>query len=62
MKKWEKPQLIVLVRGKPEEAILDACKAFSYININLRGPSTTDFGCSSFTATCVGRCFSQADS
>lgn len=24
--KWEKPQLIVLVRGKPEEAVLVICK------------------------------------
>jgi hypothetical protein len=25
-KKWEKPKLIVLVRGKPEEAVLAGCK------------------------------------
>jgi hypothetical protein len=25
-KAWETPQLIVLVRSKPEEAVLDACK------------------------------------
>ena len=25
-KKWQNPQLIVLVRGKPEEAVLTACK------------------------------------
>ncbi len=25
-KKWEKPKLIVLVRGKPEEGALGACK------------------------------------
>ncbi len=25
-KTWQKPQLIVLVRGKPEEAILSFCK------------------------------------
>jgi hypothetical protein len=24
--KWEKPQLVVLVRSKPEEAVLLACK------------------------------------
>jgi hypothetical protein len=23
---WSRPELIVLVRGKPEEAVLDACK------------------------------------
>ncbi len=25
-KKWQKPELIVLVRNKPEEAVLAACK------------------------------------
>lgn len=25
-KEWEKPQLVVLTRGKPEEAVLGACK------------------------------------
>jgi len=25
-KTWEKPELIVLVRGKSEEAVLNACK------------------------------------
>ncbi len=29
MKTWEKPKLIVLVRGKPEEAILMNCKTGS---------------------------------
>lgn len=28
-KKWITPQLIVLVRGKPEEAILGVCKSYS---------------------------------
>ena len=26
-KQWQKPALIVLVRRKPEEAVLEACKA-----------------------------------
>ena len=26
-KQWTKPELIVLVRNKPEEAVLQACKA-----------------------------------
>jgi hypothetical protein len=25
-KQWQKPELIVLVRGKPEEAVLTGCK------------------------------------
>ena len=28
MKAWERPKLIVLVRGKPEERILGLCKGF----------------------------------
>ncbi|MFC1597528.1 hypothetical protein ACFL5Q_06285 [Planctomycetota bacterium] len=28
-KTWSKPQLIVLVRGKPEESVLLGCKALS---------------------------------
>jgi len=30
VKKWEAPKLIVLVRGKPEESVLDTCKTTSY--------------------------------
>lgn len=26
MKKWEKPQLVVMTRSKPEEAVLGFCK------------------------------------
>ena len=26
MKKWEKPKLVILVRGKPAERVLGACK------------------------------------
>jgi hypothetical protein len=28
-KVWKKPKLIVLVRGRPEEAVLQACKSDS---------------------------------
>jgi len=27
-KEWQKPELIVLVRSKPEEAVLGACKVY----------------------------------
>ncbi len=31
MKKvWQKPELVVLVRGKPEEAVLTACKGGTF--------------------------------
>jgi hypothetical protein len=39
MKTWQKPQLIVLVRSKPEEAILQACKGVG------SGPYDYDQGC-----------------
>lgn len=29
-KKWEKPKLIILTRGKPEEGVLGACKIAYY--------------------------------
>lgn len=28
-KAWKKPELIVLVRGRPEEAVLETCKSGS---------------------------------
>ena len=32
-KKWEKPKLVVLVRGMPEEAILGVCKNAGVPNV-----------------------------
>jgi hypothetical protein len=29
-KKWGKPKLIILTRGKPEEAVLEVCKTYNY--------------------------------
>jgi hypothetical protein len=29
-RQWQKPELIVLVRSKPEEAVLGWCKAWSW--------------------------------
>ncbi len=36
-KKWENPKLICLYRGRPEEAVLAACKAPT-----TAGPATAD--------------------
>lgn len=36
--RWQKPELIVLVRSKPEEAVLTACKN------GVKGPAHKD-GC-----------------
>ena len=40
-KTWSKPELIVLVRGKPEEAVLVACKGF----VQTTGDSTSNNSC-----------------
>ena len=40
-KDWEKPELIVLVRNKPEEAVLSACKNSEV----SAGYSNYDAGC-----------------
>ena len=39
-KTWKTPELTILVRSKPEEAVLDACK-----NAAGGGPRTWDSGC-----------------
>ena len=39
IKKWEKPQLIVLARGRPEEAVLGGCKSA------LNGPGPLGTNC-----------------
>ena len=39
-KRWQKPELIVLVRSKPEEAVLWACK-----DISSPGAQNTAGGC-----------------
>lgn len=39
-KEWVKPELLVLVRNNPEEAVLTACKQWPQ-----RGPSANDWAC-----------------
>jgi hypothetical protein len=41
-KEWKKPELIVLVRSKPEEAVLLACKHYPDVG---SGASDFAFGC-----------------
>jgi hypothetical protein len=51
MKTWEKPRLIVLARGKPEEAVMTACKGqvwiSSYITVDFctQTPSAANVPC-----------------
>ncbi len=53
-KTWTEPELIVIARGKPEEAVLGGCKAFesSACPSNL-GAGCAETSCSSCT---VGSC------
>jgi hypothetical protein len=53
-KTWEKPVLIVLVRGRPEEAILTGCKSYTTL-----GADSDDDGCS---YECEEWCFQEAAS
>jgi len=47
-KEWRKPELIVLVRGKPEEAVLSACKGFP-----LTGTIAVNFNWCAYPDGCV---------
>ncbi len=40
-KPWQKPELVVLVRSRPEEAVLNACKG----QRGFVGPVTQFFSC-----------------
>jgi hypothetical protein len=42
-KQWQKPELIVLVRNKPEETVLTACKVTT--NPPSPGPSNGSYAC-----------------
>jgi hypothetical protein len=39
-KKWKKPKLIILYRGRPEEAVLLACKSVSGKMTNPKFPAS----------------------
>jgi hypothetical protein len=49
-KEWSEPELIVLVRSKPEEDVLAGCKVFT----------ETNYGASRIYATCsITACLTQ---
>jgi hypothetical protein len=56
-KKWAKPELIVLVRGRPEEAVLTACKGHGV----AQWTGFFNFYCASID-NCGGGCDVQASS
>jgi hypothetical protein len=49
-KKWHRPKLIVLVKAKPEEAVLSVCKG---TGSGPGGPGTLYFDCNSAPAICL---------
>ena len=50
-KEWRKPELIVLVRSKPDETILVICKATT----GRGGPNYYNTGCRNLSG-CTGSC------
>jgi hypothetical protein len=52
-KEWTKPELIVLVRSKPEEGVLSACKNYQGVPAN-GGPASANGGCT--VITCARAC------
>jgi hypothetical protein len=58
-KNWFRPELIVLARSKPEEAVLTHCKR---IAPSSGGPSDAQTGCDNGVITNCGNCQSRAGS
>ena len=56
-KEWAAPELLVLVRSRPEEQVLNACK-FSFMS----GVSQTDAACVIVVVTCNKTCESGGPS
>jgi hypothetical protein len=55
---WSKPELIVLVRGKPEESVLAACK-----NRDTQPSAVNEYvGCASSDATYCYACDTGSES
>ena len=46
---WSRPELIVLVRSKPEEAVLETCKGGSF-----GGPTALVVACVKYGTICAG--------
>lgn len=55
-KPWKQPELIVLVRNKPEEAVLSACKG----SVQGTDPAEAEAAC--LEVTNCGQCSARLDS
>jgi len=51
-KPWQKPELIVLVRSRPEEAVLTGCK-YGVKNRGNHGPAHNQNDCFAKGGTCA---------
>ncbi|MBN1996265.1 hypothetical protein JW935_01850 [candidate division KSB1 bacterium] len=58
-RKWDKPELVVLVRGKAEESVLAACKSLG-AGPGDNGPATLVSLC--MIADCTPQCVVKATS
>lgn len=54
-KSWNKPEMVVLVRNNPEEAVLAGCKV-SDIGGGNDGPQTAVYGCLMTSFSCAVAC------
>jgi len=52
-KKWNKPKLIILTMGKPEEAVLTICKAGVYDTVPNIDRADYNGGCINWNRGCV---------
>jgi|WetSurMetagenome_2_1015567.scaffolds.fasta_scaffold00314_26 hypothetical protein len=48
-KRWEKPELTILLKSRAEEAVLVTCKT---MNINIQGPNSVNKNCALFFVPC----------
>ena len=56
-KQWEKPELIVILRSKPEEAVLASCKG-----AGKSGSSGFYFNSCSYNSSCSAACSTDTKS
>lgn len=59
---WEKPQLIVLGHGEPEEVVLTVCKRSSNPPELTEGPEASRYSCLMTAYSCGVACSSLATS
>ena len=60
-KAWIVPELVVLIRNKPEETVLVACKSGTWPG-KTGDPNTNDYTCIYNNPTCAPDCNAHADS